>query len=181
MESTVYCQERQCEEKATFYITSEARYVWYDHKNSQYIMEQAIEIIDPQIVRSTLKASAASLENLQWFSEDYYNESNQHEVNNLCATIWGEYEIINSKLGEAEKNNEAFKYKAIGREAMQLLMNLNNQKIYVDYCQNRTNDYDLRPLKGSNEEANLQIKNENMSKFHYLKIFLFECLRIRIL
>ena len=127
-------------------------------------MEQAIEIIDLQSVRDILKTFAVSLENLQRFSEDHYNESQQLEARNLCATTREEYESIHSKLGEAEKNNEVFKYKEIKREAMQLLMNFKNQKIYTDYCQNKTNDYDLRCLKGSNEEANLQIKNENMSK-----------------
>ena len=144
-------------------------------------MKEAIEIIDPQSVRSALKTFAVSFENLQRFSEDQYNESQQLEVRNLCAIIGEEYKSINNKLEEAEKNNEAFKYKEIKKEAMQLLMNLKNKKIYIDYCQNKANDYDLRCLKGSNEEANLQIKNENMSKFHYLKIFAFECPRIRIL
>ena len=134
-------------------------------------MEEAIEIIVPQIVRSSLQTFAASLENFQRFSEDHYNESKQHEVNNMYATIQKEYESINSKLREAEKNNEAIKYKAIEMEAMQLLMNFKNKKIYMDYCQNRTNDYDLRCLKGNNEEANLQIKNENMSKCLCSKIF----------
>ena len=66
-------------------------------------MEEAIEIIDPQSVRSALQTFAIWLENFQRFSEDHYNESKQLEVKNLCDTIGEEYESINSKLGEAEK------------------------------------------------------------------------------
>ena len=107
-------------------------------------MEEGIEIIDPQIPRKILQTLSISLENFQRFSQDHDNESDQLEVNNLCTTLREELKSINDELGEAEQNNEAFKYKTIEKEAIQFLKNFKNKKIYIDYCQNKTNDYDLR-------------------------------------
>ena len=144
-------------------------------------MGEGIEIIDPQIPRSILQNFDTSLENFQIFSQEYNNESDQLEVNNMCTTMREELRSINDELGEAEQNNEAYKYKAIEKEAMKLLMNLKNQKIYIDCCLKKINDYNLRCQEGSNEGANLQIKTKKMSKCLCLTIFTFECPRMRIL
>ena len=72
--------------------------------------------------------------------------------------------ILISKLEQAERYNNAAEYKEIEREATQLLMNLKNEKIYTDFWLKRINNYNLRCLKGSNDEANDQIKIEKMSK-----------------
>ena len=175
------CQEKKCDKNARFYIPYKEKYVWCDHKSSQYVMEEGIEIIDPQTPRNILKNFDTSLENFQIFSQEHNNESDQLEVNDMCTTMREELKSINEELGEAEQNNEAFKYKVIEKEAMKLLMNLNNQKIYIDYCLKRTNDYNLGCLSGSNEGANLQIKTKKMSKCLCFRIFAFECPTIRIL
>ena len=144
-------------------------------------MEEGIEIIDPQIPRSILQNFDTSLENFQIFSQEHNNESDQLEVNNMCTTMREELKSINDELREAEQNNEAYKYKAIEKEAMKLLMNLKNQKIYIDCCLKKINDYNLGCLSGSNEGANLQIKTKKMSKYLCFRIFTFECPRMRIL
>ena len=95
MESTVYCQEHQCEKNATYYVSSEGRYVWSDHKNSQYAMEEANGIIDPKNVRSILQTFSVSLEILQIFSQDHKNEFNQQKVKDLCHYMEDEYFYIN--------------------------------------------------------------------------------------
>ena len=127
-------------------------------------MEEAIELIALQIPTSVLQTLSISLENFLRFSQDHNNESDQLEVSNLCTSMREELEALNYKLGEAEENNEAFKYKIIEKDATQLLENLKSQKIYNDYYQKRTNNDSLKGLEEGNEEVHLHMEMEEMGK-----------------